>query len=224
MRWCCQPVLLLLLAYLLLNFGSVGAMESFPLLLTRNDTSGLGLTPLELGQVMLPQSVVIFIMPCVYPRLASRFGNKGCFYVGVIALALFSLLVPLLRHLRDAERRPLMWTGLLSLNALRGVTGPLVFPAMIIIVNQAITERVGFWNGTMSSVAAGARSAAPSLFGHLFSVGTRAGHLPFPLNVHMPFLLTIVSLLLSSLLVWSTPTTEAEASEMRRRRRRRRCC
>ena len=223
-RWCCQPVLLLLLAYLLLNFGSVGAMESFPLLLTRNDTSGLGLTPLELGQVMLPQSVVIFIMPCVYPRLASRFGNKGCFYVGVIALALFSLLVPLLRHLRDAERRPLMWTGLLSLNALRGVTGPLVFPAMIIIVNQAITERVGFWNGTMSSVAAGARAAAPSLFGHLFSVGTRAGHLPFPLNVHMPFLLTIVSLLLSSLLVWSTPTTEAEASEMRRRRRRRRCC
>ena len=47
-RWCCQPVLLLLLAYLLLNFGSVGAMESFPLLLTRNDTSGLRLTPQQL--------------------------------------------------------------------------------------------------------------------------------------------------------------------------------
>jgi MFS family permease len=220
----CQPVVLLLLAYLLLNFGSVGAMEGFPLLLTRNDTSGLGLAPLELGQVMLPQSVVIFVMPCVYPRLASRFGHKGCFYVGIVALLLFCLMVPLLRLLRDAKRRPLMWTGLLCLNALRGVTGPLVFPAVIIIVNQAITERVGFWNGTMSSVAAGARAAAPSLFGHLFSVGTRAGHLPFPLNVHMPFLLAIVSLLLSSLLVWSTPITEAEASEMRRRRRRRRFC
>jgi hypothetical protein len=29
-------------------------MESFPLLLTRNGTSGLGLAPFELGQVMLP--------------------------------------------------------------------------------------------------------------------------------------------------------------------------
>ena len=215
-RFGCQPVVVLLLAYLLLNFGAIGSMESFPLLLTRNDTSGLGLVPFELGQVMLPQSVIIFIMPCVYPRLARRFGNKGCFYVGIVAVTLFCLLVPLLRHLRDSEHRPLMWTGLLSLNALRGVTGPLVFPGIIIIVNQTITERVGFWNGTMSSVAAGARAAAPFLFGYLFSVGTRVGHLPFPLDVHMPFLLAIVSLLLSTLLVWSTPTTEAEASEMRR--------
>ena len=165
---------------------------------------------------MLPQSLVIFIMPCVYPRLARRLGNKGCFYVGIAAMSLFCLAVPLLRHLCDPEHRPLMWTGLLSLSALRGVTGPLVFPAIIIIVNQTITERVGFWNGTMSSVAAGARAAAPFLFGHLFSVGTRAGHLPFPLDVHMPFLLAIVSLLLSTLLVWSTPSTVAEASETRR--------
>ena len=32
----------------------------------------------------------------------------------------------------------------------------------------------------------------------------------------MPFLLAIVSLLLSTLLVWSTPSTVAEASETRR--------
>ena len=215
-RVACQPVVMLLLAYLLLNFGAIGSMESFPLLLTRNDTSGLGLVPFELGEVMLPQSVVIFIMPCVYPRLARRFGNKGCFYVGIVAVVIFSLAVPLLRRLRDSEHRPLMWAGLLAFNALRGVTGPLVFPAMIIIVNLVITEQVGFWNGLMSSVAAGARAAAPFIFGHLFSVGTRAGHLSFPFDVHMPFLLAIVSLLLSTLLVWSTPTTKAEASETRR--------
>ena len=69
-RLACQPVVVLLLAYLLLNFGAIGSMESFPLFLTRDDASGLGLLPLELGEVMMPQSVVIFIMPCVYPRLA----------------------------------------------------------------------------------------------------------------------------------------------------------
>jgi hypothetical protein len=53
-RFGCQPVVVLLLAYLLLNFGAIGGMESFPLLLTRNGTSGLGLAPFELGQVMLP--------------------------------------------------------------------------------------------------------------------------------------------------------------------------
>ena len=53
-RFGCQPVVVLLLAYLLLNFGAIGGMESFPLLLTRNGTSGLGLASFELGQVMLP--------------------------------------------------------------------------------------------------------------------------------------------------------------------------
>lgn len=68
----------------------------------------------------------------------------------------------------------------------------------------------------MSSVAAGARAAAPFLFGHLFAVGTRKGHAAFPFDVHMPFLLSIISLLAATLLVWTTPTTKAEASEMRR--------
>ena len=103
-----------------------------------------GLQPYELGEVMLPQSVVIFVMPCVYPLLSRRFGHKGCFYVGIVAVVLFSLGVPLLCHLRDAAHRPTMWACLLSLNALRGVTGPLVFPAMIIIVNLTVTERLGF--------------------------------------------------------------------------------
>ena len=41
-RFACQPVVVLLLAYLLLNFGAIGSMETFPLLLTRSDESGLG--------------------------------------------------------------------------------------------------------------------------------------------------------------------------------------
>jgi hypothetical protein len=47
----CNPVTLLLLAYLFLNFGSIGSMETYPLYLTRNDSSGLGLRPIELGEV-----------------------------------------------------------------------------------------------------------------------------------------------------------------------------
>ena len=139
------PVVLLLLAYLFMNFASIGSMEVYPLYLMRNDSSGLGLPPAGLGEVMLPQSFVIMCMPLVYPMLSRRFGHKGCYYIGAASLTLFSLCLPLLRFVK--EQPSFLWTALMALSAVRGTVGPLIFPAMIIIVNEAVENDVGFWNG-----------------------------------------------------------------------------
>ena len=139
------PVVLLLLAYLFMNFASIGSMEVYPLYLMRNDSSGLDLPPAGLGEVMLPQSFVIMCMPLVYPKLSRRFGHKGCYYIGAASLTLFSLCLPLLRLVK--EQPSLLWTALMALSAVRGTVGPLIFPAMIIIVNEAVENDVGFWNG-----------------------------------------------------------------------------
>ena len=172
-------------------------------------------------------------MPCLYPSLARAFGQKGCLSIGVAAVLLFNLCLPNLRWLRSegggagfdapqqaaaAHPRPdhgggMIWSGLLLANALRGVAGPLVFPAMIIIVNAAVSADLGFWNGMMSSVAAVARAASPLVFGYLFALGTREGHAPFPRDVSMPFLLSFVTLLASIALVWAVPTAAAATDE-----------
>ena len=82
---CLRPVSLLLLAYLLINFGMIGSMEALPLFLQRNDTSGLGLSPAEMGQALLPQAAVIMVSPqrhaqCTAPSASSprRRGHAQC--------------------------------------------------------------------------------------------------------------------------------------------------
>ena len=68
------------------------------------------------------------------------------------------------------------------------------------------------------SVASLARAVAPTVFGALFAVGTAHGHLPFPLDVNLPFLLAMAVLLTSAILVVRTPTCGSEASFKRPKR------
>ena len=199
-RLACNPVFVLLLAQFALNFAAIGSMEVFPLYLSRNESGGLGLTSAELAGSLLPQAVVIFVMPLVYPLLSRRWGHKGVFFIGSASLVSFNACLPLLQLLAG-DQRGLMWAALLVLSSLRGTVGPLVFPAMVIIFNQAVTARVGFYNGLASSVAAVARAVAPFTFGSLFAQGTRAGHASFPLDVTMPFELSIFVLVCAALLV-----------------------
>ena len=211
--WRCatRPIVVFLLAYLLVNFGATGAMEAYPLLVSRNDSNGLGFHSDELGLSMVPQSITVMLMPFIYPLLTRRVGQKGALYVGITALAVTALCLPMLRHFE--RRSPMQWVGLCSLSALRGTCGPLIFPAMLILMNGVITEHVGFWNGLASSVAASARAVSPTAFGTLFALGTAAGHAPFPLNVYMPFLLAIVSNLGAALLVATVKTQTAEGEQ-----------
>lgn len=217
-----QPVTVLLTAYLVMNFGSIGSMETFPLYLTRNDTSGLGLSPVGLGEVLLPQSFVIFLMPLVYPLIAKRAGHEACFYIGCCAIIVFNVGLPLLllvQHLPTA-----MWAGLMALGALRGTAGPLIYPAMIIIFNQAVSERLGFWNGVLNSVGSSARAGAPFIFGCLFALGTEHGHASFPFDVSMPFILSMLSMAMAMLLVYLVPRKEAEKDQAARFATRTRPC
>ena len=208
------PVVLLLVAYLFMNFGSIGSMETYPLFLMRNGTDGLGLPPAGLGEVMLPQSLVIMCMPLAYPPLAAgHFGHTGCYYVGAATLMVFSICLPMLRFLKTAPS--MLWTCLMILGGLRGTVGPLIFPAMIIITNKVIKDRIGFWNGLMSSVASCARAASPFVFGHLFALGTGEGHRSFPLDVSMPFLLSMLSMGMCTLLVASVPLSSPGADMKR---------
>ena len=204
-----QPVAMLLIGYLFMNFGSIGSMETFPLYLMRNDTSGLSLPSVALGEVMLPQSVMICVMPAVYPRLSRRYGDAGALHIGLGALVLFSIGLPLLRLVK--ANGSLVWAGLMSLSALRGTVGPLIYPAMILLINRAVSADTGFWNGMISSVGATARAFSPFVFGHLFAVGTAAGHAGWPLDVTMPFSLQILSLGIAALLVATVPPAGGHA-------------
>ena len=56
-----------------------------------------------------------------------------------------------------------------------------------------------------------ARAASPFVFGHLFALGTAAGHGPFPFDVSMPFALSMLSMGCCALLVTSTPAKAGEA-------------
>jgi MFS family permease len=130
---------------------------------------------------------------------------------GPLCQVIFCVFMPLLRHIKHTLR--LMWTGLLVLGAIRGTCGPLVFPAMIIIVNQAVTERAGFWNGVMSSVGAVARAAAPFAFGYVFTLSTATGHLAFPFDASLPFFLSVLSLALTVALVTAVPLKSTSAEQ-----------
>ena len=111
----------------------------------RNDSSGLGLPPVALGEVLLPQSLVIMCMPLAYPILSRRFGHTGCYHVGAANMMLFSICLPMLRYVSGNQL--LLWAGLLLISTLRGTVGPLIYPSMTIIVNQAVDDNVGLWNG-----------------------------------------------------------------------------
>ena len=217
-RWACgTPIVALLWAYLFLNLGAIGSMELMPLFLARNDTStGLALDPEEAGYAMLPQAATVLFMPFVYPQLKKRFGDKGVFVVGISSLFVVCIVLPMIRWLEPRSTE--QWGLLATVSALRGTVGPLIFPAIIIIINRVITERFGFWNGLSSSVASLARAVAPTVFGALFAVGTAHGHLPFPLDVNLPFLLAMAVLLTSAILVVRTPTGGSEASFKRPKR------
>ena len=183
-----KPIVLLLCAYLFCNFGAFGVNETYPLYVSRNDSSGLGLTPNELATTMLPQGVTIMVMPFAYPLIADRFGHKGAAYAGIGANVVVSAILPAVRFL--PSRSSVQWAALLFLSSLRGTAGPLMFPAMIILINACITERVGYWNGLSQSVGSTARAVAPALFGHLFATGVAEGHAPFPFDVGMPYVVT----------------------------------
>ena len=221
-----EPIVVLLCAYLLLNFGMIGSMETLPLFLMRNDTSGLSMPPAQVGEVLLPQSAAVLCMPLLYPRVARRFGDRGTFLVGAMGLFAFSLGLPPLRALK-ASHPAAMWLVLTALSALRGVAGPFCFPAMLIIINRVVTRRFGFWNGLASSVASCARAAAPSVFGHLFAVCTKAGHLPFPLDVSAPFALCAASVAIAAALVFAAtqrPGRPAASPSLLWTRLSRSCC
>ena len=191
LREAASPIVMLLCAYFLTNLGITGVSETWPLFVARNGTSGLSLPPYQVGEAMLPQSAIVLCMPLAYPLIAKRAGDKGSYLTGAVATVVFSVATPFLRYLKETPAA--MWAGLSALSGCRGIVGPLVFPANIILMNKVITERFGFWNGLGSSVAATAKAVAPFLFGHLFSIGVSVGHAPFPFDVSMPFLIAAIA-------------------------------
>ena len=191
LREAASPIVMLLCAYFLTSLGITGVSETWPLFAARNGTSGLSLPPYQVGEAMLPQSAVVLCMPLAYPLIARRAGDKGSYLTGAVATVVFAVATPFLRHLKATPAA--LWAGLSALSGCRGIVGPLVFPANIILMNKVMTERFGFWNGLGSSVAAAAKALAPFLFGHLFSLGSCDGHAPFPFDVSMPFLIAAVA-------------------------------
>lgn len=217
-RLVAQPIILLLLAYLCLNFGAFGLNETYPLYAARNDSSGLGLAPQELAATVLPQAVTVMIMPLLYPPLSRRCGDKGAAYVGISSVTIVALMLPTLRWL--PSHSSVRWVGLAALSSLRGTAGPLMFPAMMLLMNSVIAARVGFWNGLAQSVGACARAVAPALFGSLFAAGVAEGHRPFPLDVSMPFAITVLVLGAAVLLIASARDDHSSSSPSKRRRAR----
>ena len=98
---------------------------------------------------------------------------------------------------------PYVLVGACLMASTRGATGPLLYPALSIILSKAIPGmgRAGYWNGLAQAWGMAARAVAPWLFGHLFALGTARGHAPFPFNVHMPFLVNLVAIASVALLV-----------------------
>jgi len=203
----------------LLYLAVTGMSELFPLLCARGVAEGgLGLQPSELGVALLPLSLMLFVMPLLYPRIERRAGHYGCFRCGACAITLAVLLMSSLASLR-ASSPALMWVGLCLTGVLRGITGPLIFSSTAVIFNDLLTVDIGYWNGLASAVSSLCRGLAPVVFGSLFAIVNASGA-RFPFDSHLPFLLIVFVVAVLVLLVGRDPKLGIGGSGSNKRRRR----
>ena len=188
----------------LLQLGITGMSELFPLLCARAASDGgLGLSPASLGEALIPLSVTLVCTPLLYPAVERRIGHYGCFRLGAATVTIVCLLMSALPALRAASQE-LMWLGLCAVGVLRGITGPLVFSSTTVIFNDLLLTDIGYYNGVASSVSSLCRGLAPLIFGTVFAA-VSAARAPFPLDIHLPFLLVLLVVALLVVLVGRDP-------------------
>jgi len=181
------------------------------------DNGGLGLSPSEVGRALVPLGLTLWLTPLLYPHLERRCGGHvGCLCTGFLTLTAACLLLPFLRAFRDVSIEAL-WSGLILVGILRGLSGPLVFCAVSVILNDLIAKRPGFYNGLALSASSLARALAPTATGSLFAamtaVGASSTARPFPLDYHLPFfLLAAVGLLTVGLVRHVAGTSKPRAA------------
>ena len=87
-----------------------------------------------------------------------------------------------------------MWAGVVAINVVRGLGGPLAFGAISLIMNNMLQHNLGLMNGLATSCASLARAVAPAACGGLYT-SAAGGTFPFDAP-HAPFyVLCVVAVL-----------------------------
>jgi len=237
MLWGATPVMGCVYAHFLLNTQVTGMSELFPLFATRAatrvedeilvDNSGLGLHPSQVGQALISLGLTLFITPILYPKLErASGGHLGCFRVGMGMLTLVCLTMPSLRALRQVSTSA-MWVGLVAIGVMRGLSGPFIFSAVSVVLNDLIVDRPGLYNGLAMSASSLARAIAPISMGSLFASVTATGAATATNNAaaistvgyRLPFYLLAIVGLVNLCLVSRVVACAARGSAPRRVRR-----
>ena len=93
-----------------------------------------------------------------------------------------------------------MWAGVIAINVVRGLGGPLAFGAISLIMNNMLSRNLGLMNGLATSCASLARAMAPAACGGLYT-SAAGGTFPFDAT-HAPFyVLCVVAILTITLTV-----------------------
>lgn len=167
-----------------LYFG--GVAEVVPIFLASR-SRGLGLDPAQLGMALAPTGIVLVIGPLAFPATAGRLGLPGCLELGQALAGCYIALVPVLPRL-PAQ---LLWPALMLIAAVRGAAGTLIFIALQLMTNSLVTAAdAGLVNGLVASVSGLGRGATPIAMGSIYAAFAHS-ELPFPLDVHAPFLLLL---------------------------------
>ena len=238
-----RPVLLMVYAHFTLNIQVTGLAEGFPLFALRAswrnatdiaggdgidgasttlvDNGGLGLTPPDIGRALISLSLTLVISPILYPVLEKRIGHIGNLRCGLLAFSTACILMP---FLRGALNMPgggrLIWVGLVAIGVLRGFSGPMMFSAVSVLLNDLLEERIGFYNGLAMSASSLARAVGPTAIGAIYAhVTAHPGGTPLS-DYHLPFfLLALLALATASLVATAIATGRGAAGSKRSRRK-----
>ncbi|KAI9098680.1 major facilitator superfamily domain-containing protein [Phlyctochytrium arcticum] len=163
--------------------------------------SGLAISSQALGLVLTGAGVVqVLAQAFIYSPCERRFGLRWCFKIAAIAMTVFvvgtSFVGDLARKNNEGdaltERGRVAVIAVLAL-CLAGRTIAIAFgyiTIMILINNSAPTPNtLGTVHGFGQVSCSAARAIGPAFAGLLWSESA-SSHLPFPLDFHLPFLLT----------------------------------
>jgi len=194
---------------------------------TEVEYGGLGWTSNDIGEAMTGMGVLMMaIQIALYPMLERRFGCKTILMgtlLGAAATIVAYPLLPRLLHLTTAgngseegqqgQRLRATMMEMACVTALSGVARVFIgmsFTSVSILINNCVaSEARGTLNGLALATTGATRSFAPLFSGSLlaWSITPRqhARALPFPLDVHLSFIVMAAFLVLTAWIATRLP-------------------
>lgn len=149
---------------------SVSPDSSFPFRIV----GGLGMNSAQIGSLISATGTLgIFLMLFFFPWVDGRFGSLGPFRVVSILSPVLYAVIPYLVFLTRFENERVKYVGALFTYFSKTGLGSVGFPAVMLLVQRAVTDRttLGTINGLAQMMAAGGRAIGPIAWGFFMATG-----------------------------------------------------